>query len=217
MRTRIALCAVVLVALSACANVKPISAPATANMAYEGKPLTTVTYTEPSFTAMTWGRAGFGAIGGVAMITEGNKLVADNHLADPALAIAAKLTPVVAEKMKTAGGTLLDKRDSNDVAKLVAAANGRGVILDVQTFNWSFMYFPLDWTHYKVLYMGRARLIDAAAAKEIARVLCTWKSDENNPPDYDTLVGNGAEKLKAMLATAAETCAATYRENLFAK
>ena len=218
MRIGTMLCAVGLIALCGCVNTRQVSAPTGTSAAYEGKPLTTVTYKKPSFAALTWGKAAIGGmLAGLAEISEGNRVINENAVDDPAVAIAGKLTPFFAEKMKTTGGAVLADQDGNDVKKLSLAAGGHGVVLDVETINWMFLYFPFDWSHYKVMYTGRARLIDAETGKEIALVPCQWDSGDKDPPDYDALLGDHAALLKAKLATAAETCAATYQAKMFAE
>jgi len=47
---------------------------------------------------MTPGKAMFGAIGGIAMVASGNKIIQDNNVVDPASKIGDKLTEALAEK-----------------------------------------------------------------------------------------------------------------------
>lgn len=45
----------------------------------------------PDFAAMTAGKAAFAVLGALAMIGEGNRIVADNKVIDPAESVAAGL------------------------------------------------------------------------------------------------------------------------------
>lgn len=49
-----------------------------------GKSIVVAKRVKPDFGAMTAGKVLFGLIGAAAMISAGNKIVADNHIDDPA-------------------------------------------------------------------------------------------------------------------------------------
>ncbi|MFX8274111.1 hypothetical protein ABTL44_19005, partial [Acinetobacter baumannii] len=70
------------------------------------------TYSTPSFTAMTAGKAMFGAIGGVAMVAAGNSIIKENDIQDPARKIGQHL----AEKLVAAHGMRLVD-DTNKTAE----------------------------------------------------------------------------------------------------
>lgn len=206
-------------ALAGCAGMTPAQMDKNSANAFQGAPLTTVTYKKPAFSAMTYGRVAagalFGAIGGAAAgaasISAGDEIIDDNAVPDPAIAIMAEAAPRIAARLKTSATSALTDQSSNDEKDLAAYAGGKGVVLDVQTLGWSFIYFPLDWTHYRVLHIARARLIDAGTGKVIALVPCKYNSgdDKSAPaPDYDTLLADHAAVLKAKLAAATSACAA---------
>jgi hypothetical protein len=213
-------CLMAALALGGCASVKPEQAPSEAVDALKGQPLTAVTYTRPDFSAMTYGRAAIGGlIGGAVMISEGNAVVKDNDIPDPAVQIAARLTPLVADRVKSSGTVAIAARPAklDDEVSLSRDAGHKGVLLDVETINWMFVYYPLDWTHYRIMYVGRARLIDANAGKRIAQAPCVYQSDDKTPPTYDQMMADKAALLKNMLAAAADSCVDKMSRTLYAQ
>jgi hypothetical protein len=194
--------------------------------ALKGTHITVVTYGKSPFTAMTYGKAMLGglggavggAIGGGIALSEGNKIIRDNDVPDPAVAIAAKLSPLLATRLSASGvDTITDHDpDANSEKVLVGIASGKGAVLDVQTLWWEFIYFPLDWSHYHILYSARARLLDAASGQVIAQAPCKFDTENDTPrPDYDTMLADKAAKLKAMLAEAETACTASMEKDLF--
>jgi hypothetical protein len=178
---------------------------------YQGTALTIVTYTKPSFVAMTADRAAFALLGAFAMISAGNKLVKANDIADPAVAIAAKLGPLVADRFKASATTSLADHDKDDdTAKdAAAAAANKGLVFDAETSGWEFMYFPTDWTHYKILYTVRARIIDGPTGAVVASAMCSYNSEKETDiplPTYDELMADQAALLKEKLAHAGALC-----------
>jgi len=199
-------------------SVKPVQAPASAVDALQGQNLTSVTYVRPDFAAMTYGKAAIGGMfGGALMVSDGNQLVRENGLKDPALTIEPKLTVLVTERLKAAGTTKVADRAAklDDEASLSKDVGKKGVVLDVETVNWSFVYFPLDWSHYRVIYVARARLIDANTGTRIAQAPCEYKSDDKTPPTYDQMLDNKAALLKDMFAKAADVCAEQMAKSLY--
>lgn len=206
-------------ALGGCANLQPVQAPAGAVDALKGQPLTIATYGMPNLQGTTWGGVAVGA-GAIcsAICADGGAIVRDNEIRDPVLTMAPKLTAVVSEKLKPSGTARIADRPRNldDEASLSRDAGGKGVVLDITTVDWSFIYYPLDWTHYELRYTARARLIDANTGKRIAQAPCQYKSPDTDPPSYDQMLENKAARLKAMLALAGETCANQMAKSLYA-
>jgi hypothetical protein len=204
---RSAFAALSLLALGACTTVqhKPITQETLAQV--QGKSVATTSYAKPDFTAFTAGKAAFAMIGAALMISEGNGIVRDNEIPDPAVAITEGLS----EKLKAAKSvTVLASKGetkSDDVAAIVAANPDAQYILDYKTLNWLFVYYPSDWSHYKVNYVGRLRLIDAGTKSVAAESACTsTQGDDKNPPDKDQLLADKAALLKSYLSKAASQC-----------
>src|SRR5882724_7156279 len=98
-------------ALGGCMSVKPVQAPADAVDALNGQPLTSVTYVRPDFAAMTYGKAAIGGlIGGAVMVSDGNTIIKENDVPDPALLIEPKLTALVTDRLKASGAAKIADR-----------------------------------------------------------------------------------------------------------
>lgn len=193
--------------LAGCASVQhqPLSKEALAQL--DGKSVATSRYAAPDFSAFTAGKAVFGLLGAAAMISEGNSIVKDNGIDDPAAEVSAgllqKLTAAKSVTTVPAKGPLA----SDDLTAIVAANPGAQYILDYRSTGWMFNYFPTDWSHYRVTYTGRLRLIDAATKSVLAESGCvSVQGDEKNPPTKEQLLDNKAALLKTHLANAGKQC-----------
>ncbi|WP_447981958.1 hypothetical protein [Achromobacter kerstersii] len=204
---RITIAAAVVLSLGACTTVKhaPISQDSLSKL--EGKSIVSSRYGQPDFTAFTAGKAAFAMLGAAAMVTEGNTIVKENGIEDPAKAISAGLQSKLASLKNTTVVNASGVAAKDDVATVVAASPGGDYVLDVKTLTWMFNYYPTDWAHYRVSYTARLRLIDAATKAVVAESACTGvQGDDKNPPTKDQLLENGAGLLKGYLAKAGEAC-----------
>ncbi len=153
----------------------------------------------PSFAAMTPGKAQFGMIGAAAMISTGNKIIRDNRVEDPADWISQELAIAMTKKYGTTSAgkrTILDESP----AAIAQACAGADYALDVRTINWSFVYFPVNWGTYRVIYSAKLRLIDCKTGKVVAEgfhARIPEKTEQS--PGYDDLVDKGAAGLKREL------------------
>ena len=96
---------------------------------------------------------------------------------------------------------------SDEIGALLSDYSGSEYLLDVKTFNWMFGYYPDDWSHYRVIYNARMRLIDVTTKKVIAETMCnSTQGDDKNPPTKDDLLNNGAQLLKEYLEKASTAC-----------
>jgi hypothetical protein len=210
-------------ALGGCVSMKSAPISGEALKPYQGQSLTIITYKKSDFVAMTQTIALssglFGAIGGLVggsiAVENGNKLVSDDNIPDPALDISTRLSPDVRDALKPSNEKTLSGTDTKmvDEAALSKLAGNSGLVFDVQTVNWSFIYLPFS-THYRVAMAMRARLIDAGAGKRIAQAPCAYVSDDPNPPTYDEMLDDHGTKLRAMLQTATESCFDTIHKAL---
>jgi hypothetical protein len=162
---------------------------------------------KPGFGAMTAGKAMFGAIGAAAMISAGNKIVNDNQIEDPANYIAEQLANHIASSYQakiTTEAPLVKGSKPGDILKAKVNAP---YLLDVQTINWSFAYFPSDWNNYRVIYSTKLRLINTKTKKIIAEGFCARvPEDSKTAPTYDQLLENKASRLKQELKISADHC-----------
>lgn len=168
------------------------------------------------FAAMSTENAIFGMLGAAAGLQEGKRIVTESKVDDPAIAIAAGL----ARSLRSSQGAQLVAKplavESDDVAQIVAAARGKArFVVDVQTTLWSSHYFPLDWTHYRIMYAATARLIDADAQKVVAQGTCKQIPDNSaNAPTYDELFSRSAARMKSILAAHADACVASLKRDM---
>ncbi|MFC4161198.1 hypothetical protein [Chitinimonas lacunae] len=171
---------------------------------------------KPSFVAMTPGSAALGILGAAAMISQGNSIIRENKVADPADSIAADVAKLLSEQHGTRFVTSPISVNSNNVAQIATAVSGKArFVVDVETLDWSFVYFPTDWSHYRVSYRARARVIDADSKTVIAEGACQRMPDQAaNAPTYDELLAAEATLLKKELALAAEACVKTLRTEM---
>lgn len=194
--------------ISGCANFTTRVIDTETITSLKNQPVTYTVRKKPDFAAMTAGKAMFAVLGAVAMISEGNSIVEKNSIPDPADAIAASLT----KALESSHGSRLVMPpipvNSDDPSETADAAKGAAkFIVDVQTINWSFGYFPTDWTHYRVIYTAKARLIHAVSKTVVAEGFCKRiPDDSSNAPTYDELLANEAELLKKQLASATDEC-----------
>jgi hypothetical protein len=194
-------------ALTGCVSVQhqPISQESLAKL--DGKSVTTSRYAPPDFVAFTAGKAAFAVIGAIAAISEGNSIVKENGIEDPAQLVSDSLIKKLATAKSITAVPGQGVQASDDVAGIVAANPGAQYILDYKSLGWMFNYYPTDWSHYRVSYSGRLRLIDAATKTVVAESACrSVQGDDKNPPTKDQLLENKAELLKAHLAKAGAAC-----------
>ncbi len=214
------------VGLGGCASVNPTIKATPADLgALEGQPLTVVGYPAPSFTAMTAGKVAagslFGALGGAiagsSMNSAGDQIVAQNGVMDPAGSIAARLERDYAMRVRAPGINRVVNPGDDSVKAVSQLAGGKGLVFDLRTQAWMFTYFPTSWGRYRVSYVARARLIDAASGKLIGQVPCQYMSDqdENRAPTYDELLASQAALLKSRLESAAVNCADVIARGVF--
>jgi hypothetical protein len=174
-----------LAALSGCVSTRTVSMPDSEVHALQGKSIVLTTRDRPAFSAMTAGKAYLGLIGVAAMIHSGNTIVNENDVEDPSVYIGQQL---LQSEVSQYGGVPTPAQtavaDTADAAKLSHLYTGADYILDVQTVNWSFLYFPTDWTHYKVMYSARLRIIDAHKGSFVAEGLCVRKGDDEKKPTH---------------------------------
>ena len=172
---------------------------------------------KPGFSVLTPSKAGLAGVG-IFVGDDGNRIIAEHHVADPADAIAQALVRALHDAQGSEPVAAPIAVDDRDAARIAAQAKGKArFVIDVETRAWRMSYFPTDWTHYQVPYIAVARLIDADTAGVLAESTCNLAPETNaGAPTYDDLVTNGAAGLKASLAASAATCASRFRRDMFA-
>jgi hypothetical protein len=129
--------ALAIVMLAGCAslNKQPISQKASSDL--RGQRVAQVNGKLPDFGAITAGRVTFGLLGAMVMNSEGNKLVVDNHIPDPACSIAHALLSALASSHAVDPAVAPLQVAADDPAQMSAAADGSRFVLDVRTMDWA--------------------------------------------------------------------------------
>jgi hypothetical protein len=175
-----------------------------------GKTLTITRRREkPSFMAMTAGKATFAMLGAGAMAVEGNRIVRENGIADPADTVESILVPALTKqygiKLTSESGHSI--APGNDLKQILAVAPGADLILDIRSIGWNFAYYPTHWGTYWVGYGVEVQLLDTKAGTVLANVPCSANTQKNAAaPSKEALVGDGAQLLKDTLASLAWMC-----------
>lgn len=204
--------------VSGCATVKPQAISAQEKSAIQGQSVVVTSREKPSFSATTAGTASFAVIGALAAISEGNSIVEKNGVADPADFISSSLAKSLeaAQSVKIISASVPVKSDEASVIASSAASSAT-YVLDVQTTYWGFIYFSSDWTHYRVFYSAKARLIDTRTKSVVALGICRRFPESNiGAPTYDELLANQAAGLKSELEAAAKECVNTLKAEMLA-
>lgn len=184
---------------------KPLSADASARL--EGKSLAYAVHAKSDFAAMTAGKAMFAVFGAAAMISKGNSIIAENNVPDPAQAISTGLTQRLADQLHMAVQDEPIHAASDKLDLLVAQGTTTDYLLDVQTLNWMYGYYPSKPSHYRVFYSARVRLIDTHTKAVIAETLCKAQPNtDENAPTQDELLNDHAAGLKRLLEKAGTDC-----------
>lgn len=163
---------------------------------------------KPSFVAMTAGKAAFAMFGAGAMIAEGNQIVKDNAIADPADVIdrnlAAALVSAYGMQQKPSPEAPIKAVKPADILKLGLEAD---YILDIRSGGWNFAYYPTDWNTYWVAYSAQIQLIDARSKALVSNLACNANSNKHaNSPSKEALLGDGAKLLKEVTTGFGWTC-----------
>lgn len=194
-------------ALGACTTINNKQLTPESSAQLQGKTVAVTRYSTPDFVAFTAGKAAFAVLGAAAMISEGNSIIQQNNIQDPAIAISNGLQEKLKASKGTVAATTAIASESDDLSALIAKSTDAQYIVDFKTINWMFNYYPTDWSHYKVTYVGRLRLIDRASKSVVAESACNAvQGDDKNPPTKDQLLENNATLLKSYFAKAASDC-----------
>lgn len=173
---------------------------------------------KPSFMAMTAGKATFALLGAAAMAADGNRIVKDNDIADPAGTVEAVLVPALVKqygvKLTPESGHSI--APGNDLKQIIGAAPGADLILDIRAIGWGFAYYPTHWGTYWVSYGVEVQLIDTKAGTVLADAPCGSNTQKNAAaPSKDALVGNGAQLLKDVLLSLGWNCSRLLASDKF--
>ena len=209
-------CAII---VTGCVAVRQIPLPESESSRFTGRTLQRSVYPKPDFAAYTAGKAGFGLIGAALIIQAGNEIVREHAIEDPAIRISQEAAQTLVERYGLQLSTAEPPASqSDDIGALVQTYGEADLILDVKTINWTFIYFPTNFSHYRVLYSARLRVIDRQQKAVIGEGFCAYKpeyEDTSKAPTRDELLKNDAEGLKHELAKAGDYCITFFRSGTF--
>lgn len=145
----------------------------------------------PSFYADTPGRRTFGILGVIAMMREGNRLVEDYGLQDPAVHLSEDLLRALASR--------------NDMR--TSSREAADLLLDVRTINWDFRPYRNDPDSLFVVYSARISLVDQRNGTVLAAGKCRSRRDRvGDSATLEQLLADGASRLQTELREAAQEC-----------
>lgn len=205
--------AVLIATLSGCAT-KTIPLTSSVGSAYRGKSITYAVHEEkPSFYAMTAGKSMCGGAGAAAMVCEGNEIIRENNVPDPAVTISATLVNDLATKYDLVVIQPTKKTSSTKTAQVASDYGNADLVLDVKTKSWGFAYLPMNWNNYRIMYNAKLKLIDTKKTVELASRSVSYNSiNDNKHPSYNQLIDNDAVGLKQELEKAKTHCIIDFRK-----
>jgi hypothetical protein len=159
---------------------------------------------------------GFGAIGGLLSAAEqmddGAHIKDAHHLVNPAASVA--------QGVATAFASLHDARVAPTAAEKVAGGprtDGAAWLVSADTLQWGLTSRGLSG-HYDVMYLARIEIADVGQKRVIFKGACHHggETSKGGPStDYATLMGDGADGLKARFDRISQECVDTFvREHL---
>ncbi|HEY6126146.1 MAG TPA: hypothetical protein VIV63_15950 [Steroidobacteraceae bacterium] len=208
MSTRILLVILLVIPVMASAKDKVVPLPESAVAALSGKSFVVTRHDKAGFTAMTAGKAAFGLFGAGAMISAGNKIVADNAIGDPADILERELAPAVAKQyglqLKAGPSPVIKASKPKEIA---ATQPDVDYVLDVESTGWMFAYYATDWDKYWVGYSAHVKFIERASGKLIADAFCNATTNKHAAsPSKDSLLENNAQLLKDVTTAQGWAC-----------
>ena len=211
--------------LTSCVSTKIIPITSENSAEIKNKKVAVIHSKKPDFAAITYGNMMWsaftgGIIGTIKMISDGNKIINDNAIEDPAIVISKNLS---ADFKKKYDVQIIEdaivKDISYDAEKI--AKEYRDIAdyaLDLRTINWHFVYLPMRIDSFRVIYSSKLRLIDTKNSQIIAEGFCARIPEgeqTKNAPSYDQMLANKAQILKEELAQSAIYCTDLLKGKVF--
>ena len=202
--------------LAACTTISTATMDDTLAARIRGATVAVVVEEPSTFSVVLTHAVALGPLGIPEMVDEGRRLVRENHIVDPADAIATVLGDALAGRR---GAVVLPAHGAsrNDgLAAIVAAAPAEArYVLDVATVSWGVGNLPLPRSSYFVGYVARARLIDVRTRTVVAEAGCLQAPDGSEfNGAYARLVENNAELVKTELGARADRCVRFLKRDL---
>lgn len=148
------------------------------------------------------------------MVSQGNKIVKENNIEDPAFIIAKKLKDSLAKNYKLEAISRNNQKevDSYNVNKISSSYRGLvDYVIDVRNLNWGLSYVSGDISNYAITYSSEFKLIDVKNKMVVAENSCTYTPYKKYPKN--TILENDAKILKQEFLGAANACAKMFIES----
>lgn len=160
--------------------------------------------------ALAGGGGALGALVSEAVAGRRGEMTRTRHsLADPALRVAETLGETLRSDLGVARVEIAREPVAED------APLGTGLVLELRTQRWLLLYFPTDWSHYRVSYQADARLVDAASATVLWASSCEVLGSDLSPsPTLGELEANDGALLGTKFDEVADACARQLRATL---
>ena len=181
-----------------------------------GQEVAIVTLPPSTFSVVLTHAVALGPLGIPEMVAEGQRVLKEDHIVDPADAIATMLGDAMAGQHGAVVLTPHAASPRDEPAAIVAAAApGARYVLAVGTVSWGVGNLPMPRSNYFVSYVARARLIDARTKTVVAEAGCMQPQDgsEFNGAWADLSADNG-RLIKTELAARADRCVHFLRRDL---
>jgi len=192
--------------LIACVNTKNIPMTKEHAALLKGHSMASLPSHTPDFVAATRLKGTLGLMGVVGMVAEGNVIIHENNVEDPAQTIAANLTKAIAGRYGIKMVNLTQKRGvDQSIAALSKAGQEADYLIDVKTSSWGCMYYPTGWDKYYLIYTANLQLIDTRTQTVLCQGYFTApRKDKENASSYTGLMENQAAGLKQELKSSTE-------------
>ena len=206
------------VILAGCVSTRNATLSEEGTRGWRGKSVALSARPRADFVASTGGKAAFALLSAAAMISAGNDIVQKNGIEDPVPILGEGLLRAAQTRYGVIAATPARVSiDTSDIGKLAHAAAGADLLLDVQSLESQFRYFPTDWNHYAVDSTFKVFLIDVHKGSLIAEGFCRQTTQKDpSPPTKDELLGDGAMRLKAVLTKQREACLEQLKKDVLA-
>ena len=201
---------------------------------YAGKNLAVLTTPPPKMLVYTTAQASGGMVaaipglgvlgaaiaGGIAgAATSGthgkSEVISKTRFADPAVGIANAMTAAIKSHMDVQLVPAAAKPGEDGIDAVLAAAPGADWTLEVKTLSWSLVYFPTDWSHYRISYRSNLRVLDIATKRVLAESVCQVTQGEKRRPSLDQLVAKDAVLLHYYYQQAQFDCSDQFATKVF--
>lgn len=161
---------------------------------------------------MVGGGGGGGALGAVLSMglyeSAGDKMANEYALKDPALRLQSRFLTSLEKDTGSKESRIVQEPPGGESIEELKRTFGKGMVLDFKTTQWLLFYYPTDWSHYRIAYSARGRLVRLEEPKIIWQGTCeVIGQDPKTSPTMDELVANNGALLKQKINEAADACA----------